>query len=679
MAFLTNMSCIPPDAFQACGRVRHPDSDVVHLYTASCLGGAGNAKAVKSYAELTSEAKLRDARATEMEKLCYKLASRARLFSFNFHDEYLEACFRVCGYAVRVRGVTGQASAWEMAYPGEPMRPWVCFRGDESHIPEFEEALRGAVRRCIGQAVAEAATFVRTMGGGGIALVMHLRTAGGDEAALKDFGTVQGLNRMAFQGLGIEQLVLPADRLLMLGQAPFGSPGDVRRLLPPLGAAEERACFSAPKGAAVLTCEGLSEVTDAQPQDWGQEYARIVEEGFPDDKLDEEHLCELVLRHCKPGDIHRDHYDQQVARAVAKALWTTCLDGERESQVKAQFIDWVTEGGDSMTNTNDEAEELWRVAAELSGDDPGKPDLQLVREMADLLRYQEPALHSKFVGSLARSLTEGPAPEAQLPAFVTLEHKKVAPGRGAIGSRAELLGRYKYIATRAPLGMGKTEGDLATMRDSKPESALSVTTRRSVAQSMMVRYNGAELGISFYHYKDKAFDLDPAARRDVDHLICELESIGTLGRAYEQVYLDEIMTILLQMASDINRSRFKNVCKALKDICRSAKNVFLADALLTADAVSEFVKIVEGPGHNAKALFSVFEPLASAGRSAELHPKHGNFKADDLEAAIKGRLEAGETRLFVFTNIKKLVRDLVQAFKSQWSSCEHSGAPTRMH
>ena len=37
MAFLTNMSCIPPDAFQACGRVRHPVSVVVHLYTASCL------------------------------------------------------------------------------------------------------------------------------------------------------------------------------------------------------------------------------------------------------------------------------------------------------------------------------------------------------------------------------------------------------------------------------------------------------------------------------------------------------------------------------------------------------------------------------------------------------------------------------------------------------------------
>ena len=142
MAFLTNMSCIPPDAFQACGRVRHPDSDVVHLYTASCLGGAGNAKAVKSYAELTSEAKLRDARATEMEKLCYKLASRARLFSFNFHDEYLEACFRVCGYAVRVRGVTVGGEKALMKQQDAPPPPPL----DEVHRTTAEH-FSGVVKR----------------------------------------------------------------------------------------------------------------------------------------------------------------------------------------------------------------------------------------------------------------------------------------------------------------------------------------------------------------------------------------------------------------------------------------------------------------------------------------------------------------------------------------------------
>lgn len=98
MAFLTNMSCIPPDVFQGCGRVRHPVSKVVHLYTSSHF--SGNAKAVKHHVELKREAANRDGRATPMEKLCYRLSSRANLFSLNFFDDYLTACFRANGYSV---------------------------------------------------------------------------------------------------------------------------------------------------------------------------------------------------------------------------------------------------------------------------------------------------------------------------------------------------------------------------------------------------------------------------------------------------------------------------------------------------------------------------------------------------------------------------------------------------
>ena len=100
MAFLTNMSCIPPDVFQGCGRVRHPISKVVHMYTATSSHFSGNAKAVKHLVELKQEAASRDGRATPMEELCYRLSTRAKLFSFNFFDDYLAACFRANGYSV---------------------------------------------------------------------------------------------------------------------------------------------------------------------------------------------------------------------------------------------------------------------------------------------------------------------------------------------------------------------------------------------------------------------------------------------------------------------------------------------------------------------------------------------------------------------------------------------------
>lgn len=571
---------------------------------------------------------------------------------------------------MRMRLRPGHASVWEMVRPGTPMRPWVCFSGCEGDIPEFEAALRAAVHRFFGSDVT--ASFAATAEGGGkLALVVTLRTPKG-EAALPDFATVQKLIEVAFDGLAIAQRVLAADRLLMLGQTHFGRPGDARRLLT-RGATGEDACFTAPTGVELLSCDALGKCADAPPQTWGEEYLQTVQESFPPDMLDEAHVCALVLRHCPPGDIHRNLHDEQVAKAVAAALWTTCPSEDDSQKVATQFIDWVTEGGASLSNTTDEAAELWEEVVPRSGVDSGKFDLQLVREMLDLLRDRTPELHAAFIRTVASSLTDGPTPGAQLPAFVTLEHKTVVPGRDAIGGRATLLGRYKYLATRAAPGTGKTESDMATMRESVPESALSVTTRRSVAQAMKVRYNGADLQITFWHYQDEAFKLDPWARRDVDHLICELESICSLDRDYRNLLLDEFMSILMQLASDINRSRFKSLNAALKKLCRSAKNVFLTDALLTASAVSEFVDIVEGPGHTAKVLFSVFQPETPAGRSVVLHSKQGSFKADDLEAAFKERLETGEARLFVFTNIKKLVPDVVKAFNSQWRSCEHNG------
>ena len=567
---------------------------------------------------------------------------------------------------LRQRLCSKDGCAWETSRAGVPVRPWVCFDGSVEDIPAFEAAMRDTATFFFGAEVADASTFTATVEGASrFALIMHLK--GDLRTALEDFDAALAFNRRAFDNTLLSSKVLSTPRLVMLGQAPFERPNDEkRRLLTPGAVTTESTFFTAPNDAKPLPMAGMQPPTTPDARlPWGADYLQIVNRACPE-MFDEEGLCNLVITHCSPG-AYRNLHDERAIKSVARALWATCYREEEEGNTAERFFKWATEDGASMNNTRGAMEEIWESVVLLSGHDAGSGDIALVREMVDLMRDRKPELHAAFVASFARLLTEGPTPGADMPPFVTVQHISKEPGQTSIGSRAELLSLYKYFGTRARTGFGKTEADLATMRESSPSSALSVTTRRSVAASMTVRYNKDTMHIRFFHYQDESFRDDPGARRDVDHLICELESLGTLGRAYEQLYLDEFMSILMQVASDINRTRFKRLCAAVKELAKAAKHVFIADALLTMSAFERFVNIVEGPGqHSAKALFTVYTPAAPSDRSAVFHTKQGAFKTDDIESAFAERFEAGEMRIFAFTNIKKLIPDIVNAFKAKW-------------
>ena len=570
---------------------------------------------------------------------------------------------------------------WETPRAGVPVRPWVCFEGCDEDIPDFQDAMRKAAASFFSEEVAEASTFTATVEGASrFALIMQLKghfpedstleDASLEERALEDVNAAAAFNCRAFNDTPLLAKVLSTTRLVMVGHAPLDRPNDKRLLLTP-GATTESTFFTAPKGARTLPIEGMRPATPEARESWGEDYLTIVNQACPE-LVDEKVLCDLVIAHCSPGDTHRNLSDQRAVKSVARALWATCRE-EEESHTADRFIKWATEDGASASNTRGAMEALWEENTTLSGQDSGQRDIALAREMIDILRDRTPELHAAFVTSTARSLTGGPAPGVTAPPFITVRHLSIDPGRNSIGSQAELLSQYKYLGTRAQTGFGKTEADLATIRESSPGSALVVTTRRSVAASMTVRYNGDGMHIKFWHYQDESFDCDPGARRDVDHLICELESLGTLGRAYKHLYLDEFTSILMQMASEINRTRYKRLCAAVKELTRSAQNVSIADALLTMTAFERFVNIVEGPGHSSRALFTVCTPVAPSGRSAVFHTKQGGFKADELEAAFKGRFHEGHERIFCFTNIKKMVPEVVKAFTVQWRNHQSQG------
>jgi len=566
--------------------------------------------------------------------------------------------------ALRMRleqGRREETAAWEVAIAGRPVRPWVCFDGDEEGVPIFKEALLRAISDRYGSKVAARASCIATEEGhsGRFALVVKGVPLRNCEAALQ-------LNRLAFCDPTLAAKVLWKDRLLMPGQAPLDRPGDKRRLLTP-GACWEDACFTEPGetvALAALGAESQDEHADTPLGDWSEEMcgALAIPEVF-----DEGQVCALVMRHVPPGDVHRFYHDRRAARALAKALWATCYNGDEEG-VRRAFMEWATEGGYSMNNTPDEVDTVWEEATSENGQNSGSGDSVLVREMLDVMRDRAPEYHAAFVACTARSLTEGPARGAAVPPFVTLEFKEVVPGQNSIGSRAGLLDQFKYIADAGPPGLGKTEGHLATLRATRPESVLSVTTRRAVAHSMNVRYNDENAPMTFESYNEFSVE----ERRDIDFLICELESIGSLGRTYETVILDEFMAILMQTVSDINKRRYQRICAALKQLCKMAKHVFIADALLTVDAVVKFVDIVEGASRPEKVLYTVFTPATPPGRKVIMRSKQGKFTKEDIRAAFEERFEAGETRLFVFTNMKKLIPTIVDVFTDSWH-CHHSG------
>ena len=132
---------------------------------------------------------------------------------------------------------------------------------------------------------------------------------------------------------------------------------------------------------------------------------------------------------------------------------------------------------------------------------------------------------------------------------------------------------YKHLLVKGPMGSGKTHQIVRTIEDLRPASLLVVTPRHLFARSMLgtLRKVLPDLQI----YKDL-----PHKDRRCDHIVCQLESLWTLGRGYDVVILDESESILHQFSSP-TVIHFEEICAAYKSILLGAKHVLHTDAFLS--------------------------------------------------------------------------------------------------
>ena len=450
--------------------------------------------------------------------------------------------------------------------------------------------------------------------------------------------------------------------------------------------------------------------------EWAQQFHNEgLLEGREED-LEEALLCTLLA--LPPPEL-----DGGVARrahvAVAAAIFSRVYvqahgDGDELREDEAarkgwpKFQTWATQGGTPPRHAADRPEELWREGRELALEWmggglavnglwqslPGEGTAML-RNALDHLRESWPQVHHRFVAAVGRQLTgqslREELPCAARPHRIYVVTAQAGPQAVPDNVLQEALEGTKYVAFSAPAGFGKTcaiKRMLSMLIDGQQPagSCLVVTTRTSVADNMLGRLNHCDDGQAplpkFMHYKH-----DKGAVRsisDIDYLVCELESLGKLSDSqFDVVVLDEFMTILAQTMSPINTGRYRLICDSIRRLCRGARNVIIADALLTKHALDTFKQAVEAsPVAHELALLVCKPAPTQTPPKVHIVERTGNLGPDDFAAAFKEQVaeccKAGiPPNIYVFTNVKKLVPDIVKAYTRAVQDGELAGpAPT---
>ena len=573
---------------------------------------------------------------------------------------------------------SGNVAVWEVAQRDAPVRPFVSFAGvDDAEVDGIVSAWSGTMAE-YGVGEGMAVTVTTTASGGGCTLVA--------DVALPSFEAVTLLNERAFGAdTSMAQRMVKTDRVLMVRQAPLEDPDNHRNLRG--GGTVDSACFSLPAGTQSKDCGALfASFNDAERAGvaasykdvpWDDAYRTFVQAALPETVSDED-LPGLVLKCVKPGDVNNRH-DKNFLKSVAGALWTFCPRG-KERKAESDFKTWATEDGYN-SNTNDRVDDAWLAATERF--DAGLCEYAVFSRMMGHLHTRAPEIYAKWVESLSSVITGARCISRGDWFTVRCDNTKM-PGPDAIGNLAELLETHKYIGLDAPPGMGKSMCFQSTTRElvkaDEETSCLVLSTRVSVSHAFCILFNpgengnpGEQMGVKFAHYKDDCAGWEE--RNECDHLICELESSVTLRRGYTLTLLDEFMTLLLQIASCINRTRFKSLCDVLVKLCKGAKYVMVADALLCSDVFGRFIEIVEGTRTpDVKALYLKYTPAVPSGRVVKIAVKKGSkFKEEDIQRAFDQRFADGESKFLVFTNVKKIVGNIEQSFKKAWKERHGEG------
>ena len=412
--------------------------------------------------------------------------------------------------------------------------------------------------------------------------------------------------------------------------------------------------------------------------------------------LEEEVLGVLLALEPPPldDDAGLDTHVYVAAAMCAQALTSVRagnINAERDA--KRRFKDWATASGSIQhTKLAFLPNTLWdkgrNKVDDWRGTDNQAERASLIRHALDGVRERWPQVYRMYVEAVAAQLTGRVWASTEGDAAAPIRRMKATPGPMAIPNNAlfDTLRGAKYLAMSAPAGFGKTcalkralaklfESGELTNTSSCARSCLWVTTRVSVADDIERRLNDGSPPLpEFRHYKLHANDVERIG--DIEYLVCELESLGRLRQSetYDVVVLDEFSTILVQTMSPINMGRYTILCDRLKSLCSSARRVLLADALLNEHGVTSFVEAAESragptaPTRNKVGVMVCTLESDAVPPWVRIVSQSHKHSCEDYERAFQEEVakcveSVCPPRFFVFTNIKKEVPHIKEAFE----------------
>ncbi len=206
---------------------------------------------------------------------------------------------------------------------------------------------------------------------------------------------------------------------------------------------------------------------------------------------------------------------------------------------------------------------------------------------------------------------------------------------------------YPHFLLRSHMGTGKTTQAVAAIRAMQPSSVLIITPRQTLATSSMGAYRQALPQLVHYqkspHIEEERF------------LVCQLESLWRLSRAYDIVILDESESILAQFSSE-TVTRFQGVTSSFKRIIKASQKTLWMDAFLNDRTIQTCLALVQDAS-KLRFTENTYQPTC---RTAQFMGRGANAKAA-IKGTLKDLVNQGEKLVFVSASRQLLeeVEDLL--------------------
>ncbi|KAK9827220.1 hypothetical protein WJX74_010810 [Apatococcus lobatus] len=181
----------------------------------------------------------------------------------------------------------------------------------------------------------------------------------------------------------------------------------------------------------------------------------------------------------------------------------------------------------------------------------------------------------------------------------------------------------------------------------QPSSVLIITPRQTLATSSMGAYRQALPQLVHYqkspHIEEERF------------LVCQLESLWRLSRAYDIVILDESESILAQFSSE-TVTRFQGVTSSFKGIIQTSQKTLWMDAFLNDRTIQTCLALVQDAS-KLRFTENTYQPTC---RTAQFMGRGANAKAA-IKGTLKDLVDQGEKLVFVSASRQLLeeVEDLL--------------------